>query len=175
LNWRDSRGETPLIWAVKYGNDRMVELFLEQQEIKPNLANQDGRTALSFAAESGNEGAVRLLLRQGDVDSNSPDNRDRTPLSFADSGGHEGVVKLIRERTELNSNPPPNSSRTRRWYAPRYGILRTPKPSPGYGSPTSRPLGTSGPVATSVRGGDALGRQVAGLLPAPEDVTPQPI
>ena len=36
-NRRYSRGDTPLMWAVEYGNDNMVELFLGQRDIEPDL------------------------------------------------------------------------------------------------------------------------------------------
>ena len=53
VNGRDSRGNTPLMWAIRYGNDRMVELLLEQGDIRPDMVTHNGRTAFSFAAELG--------------------------------------------------------------------------------------------------------------------------
>ena len=79
MNGRDSRGDTPLMWAVKYGNDRVVELLLNQRDIIPDLVIRDGRTVFSLAAESGNEGAVKLLLGRRDVDTNSPDSMAEHP------------------------------------------------------------------------------------------------
>ena len=67
LNGRDSRGDTPLAWAIRYGHYRVVELLLEQADIRPNVVIQDGRTLFSFAAESGNERAMKLLLECGNV------------------------------------------------------------------------------------------------------------
>jgi len=67
VNGRDSRGDTPLMWAVRYGHYGVVELLLEQADIRPNMVIRDGRTVFSFAAESGNERAVKLLLECGDV------------------------------------------------------------------------------------------------------------
>ena len=57
VNGRESRDETPLMWAVRHGNDRIVELLLKQGDIRPDMVIRQGRTILSFAAELGNEGA----------------------------------------------------------------------------------------------------------------------
>ena len=37
LNGRDSKGQTPLIWAAKHGNSTLVKLFLERMEVDPTL------------------------------------------------------------------------------------------------------------------------------------------
>ena len=73
INGRDSRGDTPLMWAARYGNDEVIELLLNQSDVRPDVANRDGRTVFSFAAESGNKCVVKLLLGHGDVDPNSSD------------------------------------------------------------------------------------------------------
>ena len=102
VNGRDSRGDTPLMWAVRYGNDRVVELLLEQGDTRPDVGIPDGSTVLSFAAGLGNEGAVKLLLGRVGVGPDSSDSNRRTPLSHAASRGHESVVKLLLERKEVN-------------------------------------------------------------------------
>ena len=112
VNRRDSRGDTPLIWALKYGNDIIAKLFLEQRGIEPDTVVQYGRTAFSFAAEWGNEGIVKLLLERVDVNPNSSDNDGQTPLSFAVQSSHEGVVKLLLERGDVDPNSLDNSGRT---------------------------------------------------------------
>ena len=105
VNGRDSRGDTPLMWAVRYGNDKVVELLLGQRDIKPDVAIRGGRAVFSFAAELGNEGAVKLLLQCRGVNPDLLDSNGRSSLSYAAAGGHESVLKLLLE-------PPvdPNSS-----------------------------------------------------------------
>ena len=112
VNGCDSRGNTPLMWAIIYGNNRVVELLLEQVDIRPDAAIRAGRTVLSFAAELGNEGAAKLLLECGNVNPDSKDDDGRTPLSFAVEGGHEGVVKLLLELGDVNPNSPDKHGRT---------------------------------------------------------------
>ena len=127
VNGRDSKGDTPLMWAVRYGNYRVVELLLKQGDIRPDLAILDGRTVFSFAAESGNEPAVKLLLECGIINPDSSSSDGRTPLSFAASGGHEGVVKLLLERGDVNPNSSDNDGRTPSSYATimeREGVVK---------------------------------------------------
>jgi len=104
LNGQDSRGDTPLMWAIRYGNDRVVELLLEQGDIRPDMVVRDGRTVFSFAAELGNEGATKLLLERGGVNPDLSDSYGRTPLSFAALSGREGVAKLLLGRRDVNPN-----------------------------------------------------------------------
>ena len=121
VNGRDSRGDTPLMWAVRYGNYRVVELLLKQGDIRPDLVIRDSRTVFSFAAESGSEPAVKLLLECGIVNPDSSSSDGRTPLSFAASGGHEGVVKLLLERGDVNPNSSDSNDQTPLSYATSMG------------------------------------------------------
>jgi len=119
VNRRDSRGDTPLIWALKYRNNIIAKLFLEQKDIEPDAVVQHGRTAFSFAAEWGNEGMVKLLLERADVNPNSSDNDGRTPLSFAVQNSHEGIVKLLLERGDVDPNSFDNGGQTALLFAVR--------------------------------------------------------
>ena len=76
VNGRDSRGDTPLMWAVRHRNYRVVELLLGQGDIRPDVVIRDGRTLFSFAAESGNEWAVKFTAVDNDP------NRHRTQISI---------------------------------------------------------------------------------------------
>ena len=119
VNVRDLRGDTPLMWAVRYRNETMVELFLRQEDIKPDSLLQHDRTVLSLAASWGNEGIVKLLLKRREVNPDSPDCAGRTPLSFAVSRGHEGVVELLLDRWDVNPDSSDNDGRTPLSYAVR--------------------------------------------------------
>ena len=104
VNGPDSRGDTPLMWAVRYGNDRVVELLLKQGDIRPDIIVQDGHTVLSFGVASGNIGAVKLLLEHGDVNPDLSDTSGRTPLSLAASMGRDVMVKVLLGRGGVNPN-----------------------------------------------------------------------
>jgi len=121
VNGQDSRSETPLMWAVKYKNIGMVELFLGQEDIEPDTVIKDGRTVFSFAAELGNEDAVKLLLGRRDVNHDSKDSDGRTPLSFAAELGQGGVVKLLLERGDVDPNSRDSHGRTPLSFAAEWG------------------------------------------------------
>ena len=121
VNACDSRGWTPLMWAVEYENRGMVELFIEQEDFKLGTVIKDGHTVLSFAAELGREDAVKLLLDRRDVDPNSRDSNGRTPLSLAAQRGREGVVKLLLERGDVDPNSSDSNGRTPLSFAAWWG------------------------------------------------------
>ena len=95
VNARDSRGKTPLMWAIRYGNDRMVELLLEHENIRPNIVTHKGRTAFSFAAKLGKEYAAKLLLEHADQCS-QPSRAPTGPGGrTAKSPGRDGTTKYV--------------------------------------------------------------------------------
>jgi len=42
LNGCDSKGATPLIWAIKSGNPTLAKLFLKQGDVDPTLSDKEG-------------------------------------------------------------------------------------------------------------------------------------
>ena len=127
-NQRDSAGVTPLIWAARYGHEKIVELLLREKHVQPDWHDMNyRRTALSWAAGNGHVEVVKLFLRPGFVNPegagrrwrkrallasllhgkrcvnpNNSSESGRTPLSWAAENGHEGVVKLLLERQDVN-------------------------------------------------------------------------
>ena len=103
INATDYIGSTALMWAAKRGEEEVVKLLLEQEDINPNQEDTRYRhTALAWAAKCGQEGVVKILLKRKDV---NPDHEhSKTPLFLAAMAGHEGVVKLLLEREDVNPN-----------------------------------------------------------------------
>ena len=104
LNGRDSKGATPLIWALKYGNPELAKILLEQGDVDPTLSDKEGRTPLAYAAKAGLQDVVELLLQRKNVNPDSSGKWRMTPLSYAAESGHEGVVKVFLERGDVNPN-----------------------------------------------------------------------
>ena len=102
LNGRDSKGATPLIWALKYGNYTLTRFLLEQEGVDPTLSDERGLTPLAQAAKAGDHGLVRLFLERKDVDPDLAGAGGRTPLSYAGECGHDDVVKILLERRDVN-------------------------------------------------------------------------
>jgi cytohesin len=91
----DSMGElTPLHYAVKSGDARIVRLFIEKGA-DINAPKTDGQTPLYIACECGHKDVVELLLAKG-ADLNVEDNKRQTALSLAKKQGHDEIVELLR-------------------------------------------------------------------------------
>ena len=106
VNAVDCMGSTALIWATRGGQDKVVSVLLEREDIDPNTAGiQDGRTPLTLAAESGHEGLVKMLLERQDTNPSTTDTKyGRAPLLWAAGRGHKNVVKMLLERGDVNPN-----------------------------------------------------------------------
>jgi ankyrin repeat protein len=59
---------TPLMWAVHFGQTRLVQFFLQQPSIHINAQQPStGLTALMFATRRGHRKIVQCLLRHPDI------------------------------------------------------------------------------------------------------------
>jgi len=138
VNQRGDGGMTPLIWAASCGHEKVVELLFQQEDIQPDMRDENqGRTALLWAARNGHEAVVKLFLEPQFVNPGrigrlwgapqvvgklfnkryvNPDARDRwygkTPLWWAVWSGHEGIVKLLLARKDVNPNSSSKSCET---------------------------------------------------------------
>ena len=114
VNAADCMGSTALIWAASRGQEDVVKVLLEREDIDPNIADtQDGRTPLTLAAENGHEGLVKLLLERRDTNHDTADTKyGRTPLSWAADCGHKGVVKMLLECEDVRAATPDNKTQT---------------------------------------------------------------
>ncbi|KMK60901.1 ankyrin repeat protein [Aspergillus fumigatus Z5] len=90
----DYHGETPLHWAVKGGDYRMVDLLL-QKNVESDLPDSRSRTPLSRAAERGYDRVVEVLLTKGKADADYKDARGRTPLSWAAENWHLETATIL--------------------------------------------------------------------------------
>src|SRR5205807_3311237 len=62
INQKDCTGDTPLVWAAKYGHEGVVKILLGRDDVNPNTPDKYGQTPLSCAVWSGHEGVVKILL-----------------------------------------------------------------------------------------------------------------
>ena len=86
---------TPLHLAVMGGHSEMVELLLQQHNIKPDELDVNRRTPLSWAAEKGQLKTVRLLLARSDVNVESKDIAGNQPIDYAVTKGGLKVSKVV--------------------------------------------------------------------------------
>jgi len=138
-NQEETKGETPLLLAIKGGHSALVELLLASDRIDlnrnlcwalrkeqwavvkllldiertdPDFKDSSLRTPLSWASESGPKAIVEQLLANNRVSPESKDEAGRTPLSWAASGGHATAVKLLLANDRINPDSKDNRGRT---------------------------------------------------------------
>jgi len=112
INQEDCMGHTPLVWAIRNGHEKVVEILLRQDSVNPEKPSEYGRTPLWWAARNGQEGVVKVLLKWGDVDPDKPNEYGQTPLCCASQNGHEGVVKILLGRDGVDPNKPDEDGQT---------------------------------------------------------------
>ena len=78
INQRDCVGFTPLIHAVRQGNEAVVQLLLTQDDINPNKSDNTGNTPLWLASFHGREGVAELLLARDDINPDKPNSHSET-------------------------------------------------------------------------------------------------
>ncbi len=118
VNSVDSKGYTPLQWAVVGGSSNdIVELLLAATGIDVNKSDSDGWTALYRAASNGYTETAKLLLKSPHIDVNKAEKDGWTPLYAATCGGHIEMVKLLLSAPGIDVNKRNNNGYTPLWKA----------------------------------------------------------
>lgn len=93
VNEKDDMGNTPLIWASKFGYTDIVKSLIGAGA---NVNQKDlyNNTALIWASKLGNAGIVQLLINAG-ADINAINNKKESAISSARAGRHQDVVNLL--------------------------------------------------------------------------------
>ncbi|MEI7881000.1 MAG: ankyrin repeat domain-containing protein [bacterium] len=114
VNRADIYGEVPLHWAVRMGNQAIVEAIIgEGGDV--GAKGIDDATPLHIAAEYGRLQIVKLLLSAGaevgvstgDHDEYAMDRWRKQPLELAVYGGYEDIVKrLLEAGANVNADGP---------------------------------------------------------------------
>ncbi|RYO95741.1 hypothetical protein DL764_007610 [Monosporascus ibericus] len=98
LDLADTSQNTPLAWAVKGGNLKLVKALLDTSQVNPDIRNSAGETPLWQAADRGEEGIVQLLLERV-ADTEVRDNYHfQTPLWRSIENGYESILVLLLEK-----------------------------------------------------------------------------
>ena len=98
MDVKDANGDTPVHWAVRRSDERVLRSFLSRTPGFSVRNDKTGNTILHTAARHGSVGAVRLLLDWGHAPKLQALNKERqSPLHIAASEGHAGVVSLLLE------------------------------------------------------------------------------
>ena len=93
VNATDEVGNSPLHFAAKIGDQRIVRLLLKKGA-DINKANITGTTSLMIASKYNNSTTVKLLLEKG-ADPTLKNKTGLTALNFADMYKHDDVSFLL--------------------------------------------------------------------------------
>jgi ankyrin repeat protein len=77
-----TRGETPLLWAARFGQSQVAELLIAEGA-DVNAKNVVGQTPLHWAAMAGHKEIIELLIAAG-AEVNAKTKRGDTPLDLAE-------------------------------------------------------------------------------------------
>lgn len=105
---QDQYGRTPLTLAAQAGNEAVVELLVQRQDVDVNRTPKVSpfiigpATALTWAAWKGQVGVVKLMLQREDIDVNkrAGNHHHWTPLNLAVAHRHSKVVKVLLEHKD---------------------------------------------------------------------------
>lgn len=121
LDVKSSDGSTALSLAIQRGQEEVIKLLLQDENVEADSCDWFRRTPLSHAAKRGDQTLVQLLMTRDDVDINTRDIYGWSPLSYAAIGGYEAVVKLLLARNTLAINRIDDHGRTPLFYAAMRG------------------------------------------------------
>ncbi|EKD23412.1 MAG: ankyrin repeat protein [uncultured bacterium] len=105
----DNNGCTPFHIVCRYGNYKILELFLKYCSIELineliNKSDFDGRTPLHHACMGRNSDILNLLFENGATKSiNEPDNKKKTPLHIACENNASSSAKILLENGAIKS------------------------------------------------------------------------
>ena len=90
INIADRRGRTPLHYAIKAGNDRIIDYLIgdnhwDSAPIDLSIKLPNGMTYLHFAVQFADTTTVCLLLKHGNIDETFEDSWGLTPVERANS------------------------------------------------------------------------------------------
>jgi ankyrin repeat protein len=93
LNYKDSNGDTPLIWASVRGHMNVIELLLSKGANLHDKDN-DGNSPIIAASQYGHKEVVELLLSKG-ADPNNKNIIGDSPIIRASRRGNVDIVELL--------------------------------------------------------------------------------
>ena len=74
---------TPLQLAARYGNEKIVQLLINDQRVDVNITDKENNTPLHDAAKRGHNRIVVLLLNHPQIKANFKNKEGHTPLISA--------------------------------------------------------------------------------------------
>lgn len=106
LNFKDSKGRTPLMWAVSSGLKDVVRFLIDKDKrLDLDCKDHKGRTALIRAVKMGDAEMVKILIEAG-ADINIKNDKGQTAVEIADK---EKIILLLNQNQETRINKDTNN------------------------------------------------------------------
>lgn len=103
-NARNKQGMTPLLYAVRSGNQKIIEKLLSVDETDVNLSDIAGQSPLFWAAYRGDDKTVNVLLTLG-ADYNKKTKKNQTALDIAKLNNRTKTAKIIEDFIKYKNLP----------------------------------------------------------------------
>ncbi len=98
INAVDIHGKNALHYAVDFGHEKLVDLFLLVRNCDPNFRDRDHMTPLNLAVKRNHLNIVRILLSEEHEQQSDPNLANRngqTPLHMAASAGYHEIIQIL--------------------------------------------------------------------------------
>jgi ankyrin repeat protein len=102
----EERGDTALILAVREDAVKVIDLLLQNKDVKLDARARNGDTALMLAAYKNKPALVRALLDKGA----EPNQTGWTALHYAATVGNNDIVQLLLDRSAYIDAESPNQT-----------------------------------------------------------------
>jgi ankyrin repeat protein len=102
----EERGDTALILAVREDAVKVIDLLLQNKDVKLDARSRNGDTALMLAAYKNKPALVRALLDKGA----EPNQTGWTALHYAATVGNNDIVQLLLDRSAYIDAESPNQT-----------------------------------------------------------------
>ncbi|KUI62492.1 Serine/threonine-protein phosphatase 6 regulatory ankyrin repeat subunit B [Cytospora mali] len=108
---KDDNGLTPLHWAMKRGDQALVNLLVDEGEATVNALDKERRTPLFLGVLENQATVVNLLLHKT-ADANIADKNGRTALHHA---AHNGNLEIVRILVDHKADPHARDPKKKAW------------------------------------------------------------
>jgi hypothetical protein len=95
INAVDKNGKNALHYAIDFGNEHLVNLFLSNENCDPDFKDRDQMTPLHLAIKRNSPHIVQLLISNQPADPNIVNRYGQTPLHMAANVGYTDIVRLL--------------------------------------------------------------------------------
>ena len=103
VNSQNSKGETPLHIASKYGNLKAIKVLVSCAESNLHIVDEKGNTPLHTACMHGHYSIVELLVADQRCRLNPQNAEGETSFHLACRYGHLSTVKVLLTRKNVTS------------------------------------------------------------------------